>query len=390
MSAPPSPLRSLRALPEPPGRPVLGHMTQWTFRPVPLLEAGARAGDVFRLRLWRPVVVGYRPDWNRAVLKDLDAFRSRGSLSGLTPYLAGGVVHTDVPDHTVRRRALNPHFHSRALDTLADRLRQDAAAAAPDGPFEALAYSGTLIRRMLNVALFAGALPDPLLARFLAPLDRPHPAPLLPRPRLFGTLDAAIDRLLVEPPPGSLAAALAGTGPIADVTEELRVALAAGYDTTAHTLAWALWHLAGQPRWRHLDTLPMVLDEVQRLYPAGWLGSRITSRDTAAAGVELPAGTMVLYSPYLTHRDPRLWPDPTAFRPERFHDHRPAWGFIPFSAGPRTCLGAHLARLMLRCALEPFCDRGRLAVLDGDPGVAAGITLRPAGPLRLRRARPLR
>ena len=375
------------ALPQPPGRRLLGHMTQWTFDPVSLLEAGAATGPVFRLRLWRPVVVGYRPDWNRTVLKDLDTFRSRGSLSGLTPYLAGGVVHTDPPAHEPARRALNPHFHSRALATLTDRLREVAAWHAPDGPFEALAFAGMLIRRMLNTALFDARLPDPLVGRFLAPLQRPNPAPLLPRPRLFGRLDAAIGRVLDDPPPGSVAGALvdAGAGEAVDVVEELRVALAAGYDTTAHTLAWALWHLADTPAWRRVDTLPLVLDEIQRLYPAGWLGSRVTSRDTSVAGVDLPARTMVLYSPYLTHRDPQLWVEPGRFRPERFHDGLPAWGFIPFSAGPRTCLGAHLARLMLRCALEPFCDDGGLTVLDGDPAVSAGITLRPAGPLRLAR-----
>jgi cytochrome P450 len=366
-------------LPEPPALPLLGHLWRWTADPVGLLADGAATGDVFRLRLWRPVVVGYTPDWNREVLRDLDTFRSRGSLSRLTPYLAAGVVQTDLPDHGPRRRTLNPVFHSRALRPLSGRLRRVADAHLPRGPFEALSFSGRLVRRMLNAALFAGMLPDPLLARFLAPLHRPNPAPLLPRPALFGEVTRAIDRVLADPPPGTVAAALSGT---AGAAMELRVALAAGYDTTAHTLAWALWHLAGQPWWRTVGQLPRVLDEVLRLYPAGWIGSRVTARDTVAAGVALPAGTMVLYSPYLTHRDPRLWPDPGTFAPDR--DERPAWGYLPFSAGRRTCLGAHLARLMLHTALEPFCD-GPLVRLDGDASVVAGITLRPRGPLRLSR-----
>jgi cytochrome P450 len=123
-----------------------------------------------------------------------------------------------------------------------------------------------------------------------------------------------------------------------------------------------------------------VLDETLRLFPAGWVGSRIASRDARADGVDIPGGTMVLYSPLLTHRDPHLWSDPDAFRPERFRQGRPAWGFIPFSAGRRTCLGAHLARLMLLTALEPFC-RGRLVQLAGDATPRTSITLRPAGPL---------
>ena len=89
---------------------------------------------------------------------------------------------------------------------------------------------------------------------------------------------------------------------------------------------------------------------------------------------------MVLYSPYLTHRDPELWPEPAAFRPERFAEGRSAWAFIPFSAGRRTCLGVHLARRMLLAALLPLCDGG-LVQVRGDPSIRSSITLRPAGPL---------
>jgi cytochrome P450 len=379
-------VRTLRSLPQPGTTPGLGHLWRWTQDPVPLLAEGARTGPVFRLRLWREAVVGYRPDWNRAVLKDLETFRSHGSLSGLTPYLAGGVVHTDQPAHDPRRRLLNPHFHTRALAPLTDRLRGVVDSHLPTGGFEALAWSGSVVRAMLGAAFFDGRVPDALLARFLAPLHRRNPAPLLPRPRLFRRLDAAIGEVLADPPEATIAGWLAG---IPDAAEELRVALAAGYDTTSHTMAWALWHLATEPRWRHRERLPLVLDEVLRLYPAGWLGSRVASHDTTAAGVDLPAGTLVLYSPYLTHRDPDLWPEPTRFRPERFTEPHPAWAFLPFSAGRRTCLGAHLARMMLRVALEPFCD-GPLRVGDpgaGEPGVVAGITLRPGRPLWLRHSR---
>ncbi|GHJ48814.1 cytochrome P450 [Catellatospora sp. TT07R-123] len=369
-------------LPAPATTPPFGHLWRWTRDPVRLLTEGARTGPVFRLRLWRQAVVGYRPDWNRAVLGDLDTFRSRGSLSGLTPYLSAGVVYTDVPAHDPRRRELNPHFHARGLDHLRERLAATAAARLPDGPFDALAWAGDTVRRMLNAAFFGGAFDDRLLAAFLHPLQTPVPGPMLPRPLLFRRLDAAIARLLADPPEGSLAAALSG---LDGAVAETRVALAAGYDTTAHTLAWALWHLAGAPEWRTAEGLGPALDEILRLYPAGWLGSRITARDTEIAGVPVPARTLVLYSPYLTHRDPELWARPDEFRPQRFaEDGRPAWGFLPFSAGRRTCLGAHLARAMLLAALAPWCDTP-LTRLTGDPTPTAAIALRPVGPLLLRR-----
>lgn len=385
-------------LPEPHSAPVLGHLRRWTFSPLQLLEDGARAGPVFRLKLWRPAIVGYRPEWNRAILSDLATFRSRGSLSGLSPYLAAGIVHTDVPQHRARRRGLSPHFSAHALTALEGPLAAVAEARRPSGGFEALTWSTALTQDMLNVALFAGALPPGLLSRFLGPLNRDLPAPMLPRPRVFRRTESAIAAALADPVPGSIAAHLAaaneaaspgGTGRRGPSTadarsvEDLRVALAAGYDTTSHTLAWAAWHLAAHPQWRNPQALPPFLDEILRRYPAGWLGSRIAARDTTIAGVPVPAGTLVCYSPYLTHHDPGLWHEPHLIRPERFASGRPAWSYLPFAAGPRTCLGTHLARLILRTALTPLCQGG-LEQVGGDPRAAAGITLRPRGPLHMR------
>jgi cytochrome P450 len=398
-------------LPEPPGLPVLGHLPPWTASPLRLLEAGARTGPVFRLRLWRPAIVGYRPEWNRAILSDLATFRSRGSLSGLSPYLAAGIVYTDAPQHRPRRRELSPHFSAGALAATEDRLAAVAQARRPHGDFEALTWSAALVQDMLNVALFGGALPEDLLSRFLRPLHRRLPVPMLPRPLVFRRLEVAIAAALADPVPDTIAARLAaaGDGPPGDgppwacssgggpsgggpagggradhsAVENLRVALAAGYDTTSHTLAWAVWHLARHPQWRDPKALPLFLDEILRRYPAGWLGSRIAARDCVAAGVPVPAGTLVFYSPYLTHTDPTLWEDPHLIRPERFTAGHPAWSYLPFAAGPRTCLGAHLAQLILRTALAPLA-RVDLAQVSGDPAVTVGLTLRPRGPLHLR------
>jgi cytochrome P450 len=348
---------------------------------------------VFRLRLWRPALVGYSQEWNRDVLSDLVTFRSHGSLSGLSPYLAAGIVHTDAPQHRPRRRGLTPHFSAHALAALEGQLAAIAEARRPRGDFEALSWSAALVQDMLNAALFGGALPAGLLSGYLRPLHHGLPVPMLPRPRLFGRVETAIAAALADPVPGSIAAGLAaaagtpppGRRPAGQEVEDLRVALAAGYDTTSHTLAWAAWHLAGHPRWRDPETLPLFIEEILRRYPAGWIGSRVAARDATAGGVEIPAGTLVLYSPYLTHHDPGQWDDPHRIRPERFTAGRPSWSYLPFAAGPRTCLGTHLARLILHTALTPLCS-GQLAQVGGDPGIAVGLTLRPRGPLRMRAA----
>ena len=88
----------MNRLPSPRTTPPIGHLWRWTFQPVDLLAEGARIAPVFQLSLWRRVVVGYRPDWNRAVLGDLETFRSRGSLSDLTPYLSAGVNEEGLAD----------------------------------------------------------------------------------------------------------------------------------------------------------------------------------------------------------------------------------------------------------------------------------------------------
>jgi cytochrome P450 len=370
------------SLPAPTGQPVVGHLGRWGVDPLGLLTEGAALGPVFALRLWRRTVVGHSPEWNRLVLGDLETFRSRGSLSGLSPYLAGGLVQTDAPEHRSRRRVLNPSFHRTALSPLQPRIAERARAGLPVGTFDARVWASETVRSILSMLFFDDHLPAALLRRFLAPLDGRLPAPFLRRPRLFGRMDRALGEALEHPRPGTVVEAFSR---VPGGVEEARVALAAAYDTTAHTLAWLLWHLAGDPSFAEPQTLPLTVEETLRLYPAGWVGSRVTSQPVSFGGTAIPAGTLVMYAPFLTHRQPSLWTDPLTFRPSRFTDSLPAWGFIPFAAGERTCLGAPLARLVLGSVAGEFAA-GSLTRVGSDPGLRAGITLVPAGPVLLHRA----
>jgi cytochrome P450 len=360
---------------------VIGHLGRWGRQPLPLLEEGAALGPVFSLRLWRNTIVGYSPDWNRFVLGDLELFRSRGSMSGLSPHLAAGLVQTEAPHHRQRRAELNPAFARRSISALRPRITEVVDRALPSGEFDAVAWSASITREILAATFFGGALPGPTLAAFLRPLDSPLPGPLLRRPALFRRMNRALERALPAAPPDCLAAAFRD---LPGGLEEVRVALSAGYDTTAHTMAWLLYHVGCQPELLAAEQRALAVNEVLRLYPAGWLGSRRAARDTAFAEITIPRGTLVLYSPYLTHRDRRLWPEPLEFRPQRFLEALPAWGFLPFAAGERTCLGSAYARLVLDTVLEAFAG-SRLSVVAGDPRPKAGITLAPAGPLTLRR-----
>jgi len=360
-------------LPQPQGYPWgrFAHLPRWAGAPLALLEEGAALGPVFGLGLGRPAAVGYSPDWNRRLLTDLETFRSKGSFSSLVPYLNGGIITTDAPEHKPRRQNLNPYFHAQALLGLEARIRSALLEIRPEDQFEAGAWASLAVQTSLNLVYFAGQFPKDELARFLAPLKRSFPAPLLPRPLLFARVRRRIGEMQAR-----------GLGLAAHLpTEEVLIGLAAGYDTTAHTLAWALWHAACYPDWNSPAGHPLLIKETLRLYPPGFVGSRRVARPLEFAGIHIPPGTLALYSPYLTHRHPDLWPRPLVFDPARFEGRIPAWGYLPFGGGERICLGMHLAQMVLGVALSLF---RRLEPLRGDPQPRPGLTLAPRGALWLR------
>ncbi len=167
------------SFPAPKTQPGVGHLGRWGRGPLPLLEEGAALGPVFRLRLWRPTVVGYSPDWNRFALGNVATFRSKGSMSGLSPYLGAGVVRTDEPEHRPRRRELNPHFTHRSVQ-ISDR-------ASPTSR-----YGGSPVGRSM---LLRGqprpsgrSSPQPFSGDCSNPAVSPIPAPT--RPRVAGTAAA--------------------------------------------------------------------------------------------------------------------------------------------------------------------------------------------------------
>ncbi len=96
------------------------------------------------------------------------------------------------------------------------------------------------------------------------------------------------------------------------------------------------------------------MNETLRLYPPIHLGQRIAARDLDFQGYRIPAGQRVLYSIYLTHRDPKVWPAPAAFIPGRFAPdaaHPPPYTFLPFGGGPRNCIGMAFAQVEVKVVL---------------------------------------
>lgn len=116
----------------------------------------------------------------------------------------------------------------------------------------------------------------------------------------------------------------------------------------------------------HLPYLEGILKETMRLFPAGTWTARLAMQDFELDSHPLPKGTWVVMSPYVTHRIPELFPDPYQFKPERWLSiHPSAYEFMPFSAGPRYCIGTSLAMMQLKIAMSILLRRYRYALKPG-------------------------
>lgn len=195
-----------------------------------------------------------------------------------------------------------------------------------------------------------------------------------------------------------------------EIEHNIRFLFTAGHESTALTISWAMLLLALHPEiqekvakevreiagigeftmplLRKMTQLSNVVDEAMRLYPAGPVINREAVVDFNLVDLPVKAGTQVAICFYGLHRHEQWWDNPNCFDPDRFdpaHKRvRHPSAFMPFSAGPHSCLGGHLAWTEAMVALASAV-RELTFTLDGDvPGVSARYTLRPDGPVKLR------
>jgi cytochrome P450 len=192
-----------------------------------------------------------------------------------------------------------------------------------------------------------------------------------------------------------------------EVRDQALIFLLAGHETTSTALTFAL-HLLGhhpevQDRVRrevvdavgarpptaddvaHLPYTDMVVKEAMRLYPPAFAVGRFTRAGATVAGHDVPPRSLVVVSPWATHRHPDFWPDPGRFHPERFAADavaaRHKYAYLPFSAGPRNCIGNHFAMLEAVIALACVLRAVRVRTDPVAVRLGTGITLRPAEPV---------
>jgi cytochrome P450 len=185
-----------------------------------------------------------------------------------------------------------------------------------------------------------------------------------------------------------------------EVRDEALLFLLGGYTTTADVLISTL-HLLG----RHAEVQEQVaaaaardagdaandlvraaVEEAMRLHPPSYALGRRTATEAELGGHPVPAGTLVLVVPWATHRDPRFWPDPERFDPTRFVGGQrwPTFAYVPFGGGKRICIGRHLATLESTVLVRALLRSYRLESLDATMPLSPLLSMRPAGPVRLR------
>jgi cytochrome P450 len=199
-----------------------------------------------------------------------------------------------------------------------------------------------------------------------------------------------------------------------EIRSQIVTFIVAGHETVASALSWA-WQLlathpdafervraesasviaSGGPHFADLEHLPFtvaVVDEVLRMYPPAWLITRRSLVDDEVDGISMPAGSLVIISPWLVHRHPDVWDRPNQFIPDRFLDESGGRrrelvngpGYIPFGAGPRICIGRDMALVEAVLVIAAVASRVELEPVSPTPAAMPLVTIRPRGGLPMR------
>jgi cytochrome P450 len=433
----------------PPGYPIVGALPKLMKDPLPYLAQVAREyGDVVclgGLGSQKFYLVTHPRDVER-VWKTHHFNYVRGSNFKLLRPLGGdGLFLSEGEAWRQQRRLLQPAFHVDRLQAMVETINASIAAMlarwsreiVPGRPFDlerelmdlmievsvktlfgtevagdtatvhesiTTAFS-ILHRRVLSALPFPWWVPFPSHVRFL---------------RAVAELDEVVYRLIAERrksgAEGSdvlstlLAVRDEAGDPMPDrqIRDEVVTLLVAGHESTGATLAWGLYLLSLNPLVTErvkrelaeildgrvpgfqdlprLEYLARVFKETLRLYPPFWLLTRTPLIDDELSGHRVPAGSILVFSSYVTQRRPDFWPNPEAFDPERFlperSEGRPPFAYYPLGGGPRLCIGGRLAEMQALLVLAAVLQRFELHALPGrrvEP--AAMLSLRPKGGL---------
>lgn len=181
----------------------------------------------------------------------------------------------------------------------------------------------------------------------------------------------------------------------AQLADQVATMILAGHETTATTLFWSLYLIALDPATQdrvaaevgsasvdggfepeRLKFTRAVIDETMRLYPPAFLIARAAAEPDTVAGLAVSRRDVIVIAPWLLHRHEKLWRDPEAFIPSRFMAPAPPpdrFAYLPFSVGPRVCIGAHFALVEATLALAKLVGAFRIGLVDHEPVLPIGV-----------------
>lgn len=401
-------------------------------------ELHARFGDVYRVyspaRRRFVYVINHPEDVRRVLVTNPGNYRKGFGLDRVKMLLGNGLVTSEGDFWRSQRYMMQSMFHRRAIsrfgelmgaanDRLLARWETRATSAAPVNVTDEMSQ---LTAEVILGAIFGRDL------EALADQTGRHPFQIIAADSArdlsfayrFRQLRKLIEELAQrrragqEEPFDFLGMLVAARdrrsgAPMGEreLVDEVTTLIIAGHETAASTLN-STWYLLSQhPEAEarlhaELDALPeqstlalasteslaytrAVLTETLRLYPPVWLISRHALGPDVLAGYEIPAGVEVFLSPYFIHRHPQFWSEPEAFRPERPEAapeaRRPPCAYLPFSAGPRHCVGESFGMFEMCVHLYKVARRYRLCYPPGTPmPLEALINLRSREPLWMR------
>ncbi len=416
-----------------PPRPALRAGLAFRREPLTFLQAidGGRALIQFRAGFSEFTLIKSPEIIHHVLVSAADSFgEGKWTLRG-ERVMGDCLITREGDPHRDRRALLQPSFDRARLDRKATALTERAECLSEgwhDGDeIEARAGMSRVALEAAGDALFSLDLggDSEALVPALGMMLHEIPRPGLPWPsgRRLAASRRVVDEMVLNAVAERRASAVGhddvlsllirhgqnGGGSLSDrqIADEIASLMIASIDTTPGTLAWA-WHLLARhpevesrvheeldtvlgdrpptasdlPRLEYLD---LVISEVLRLYPPVHFIDRRPLVDVELDGRRLPAGSFLLISPLLTHRDPRFYPEPSAFLPERWapadRAERPRYAYLPFGGGPHTCIGMTLARMELELVIATLARRWRMRPAPSFPAAPTPQTKR--FPMRL-------
>ena len=361
--------------------------------------------------------------------------------------LGEGLLGSEGEFHRRQRRLSQPAFHAARIAGYAETMvaralrARDSVRAGEELDLNALLMELTLgiagetlfsadvardapvVREALDVAMQLFTMARIPFAHLLDKLP-------LPSTRRFHRARDGLDRLLYRiieerrregTDRGDLLSMLllsqdeesaAGEGRMTDrqLRDEVVTLLLAGHETTSNALAWTFWCLSQNPAveerlhahldevlegrapcgadYRRLELCERVLAESMRLYPPAWVVARRVVEPIELRGHPIAPGAGLILPQWVVHRDPKLWPDPLRFDPDRFLPEakaaRPRFAYFPFGGGPRVCIGEGFAWMEGTLVLAALAQRFRFVPIPGQRAEPQPrVTLRLAHGLRV-------